>query len=115
MIPFFSSGPYIGPIARALGGADIAMTIGLPVAALAYVLLYRSVDLGHERLLIVSADRDLEPSDLEWCGHKGLYTRFRAGSKGFICIAPPRGISTQTSPLSSFAQIASAVVKRPNR
>lgn len=64
MIPFFSSGLYIGPIARALGGADIAMTIGLPVAALAYVLLYRSVDLDPERLLIVSADRDLEPADL---------------------------------------------------
>src|SRR4029077_16049933 len=28
MIPFFSSGMYTGPIARALGGADIAMLVG---------------------------------------------------------------------------------------
>jgi len=33
---------------------------------------------------------------------------------GFIGIAPPRGTSTQTSPRSSFARIAPAVVKRPN-
>jgi len=32
MIPFFSSGMYTGPVARALGGADIAMLVGLPVA-----------------------------------------------------------------------------------
>src|SRR5207237_350773 len=29
MIPFFSSGLYTGPVARALGGADIAMLVGL--------------------------------------------------------------------------------------
>jgi purine-cytosine permease-like protein len=64
MIPFFSSGLYTGPIARALGGADIAMVIGLPVAAFVYVLLYRSFDLHSERLLAAAADRDLEPIDL---------------------------------------------------
>src|SRR5215469_6423244 len=33
MIPFFSTDIWKGPVARALGGADIAMLIGLPVAA----------------------------------------------------------------------------------
>jgi NCS1 family nucleobase:cation symporter-1 len=32
MIPFFSTGMYTGPVARALGGADLAMLVGLPVA-----------------------------------------------------------------------------------
>jgi purine-cytosine permease-like protein len=64
MIPFFSSGLYTGPIARALGGADIAMVIGLPVAAGVYVLLYRSFDLSGERLLVAAADLGLEQVDL---------------------------------------------------
>ena len=32
MIPFFSAGLYVGPVAAALGGADIAMLVGLPVS-----------------------------------------------------------------------------------
>jgi purine-cytosine permease-like protein len=64
MIPFFSSGLYIGPIARALGGADIAMVIGLPVASVLYAFLYRSFDLQHERLQIAEADRNLEPVEM---------------------------------------------------
>jgi hypothetical protein len=32
-----------------LGGADVAMLVGLPVAALGYVLTYRSFDLNKER------------------------------------------------------------------
>jgi NCS1 nucleoside transporter family len=63
MIPFFSSGLYTGPIARALGGADIAMVIGLPVAALVYVLVYRSFDLRGEQVLAETADLGLEPAD----------------------------------------------------
>jgi len=33
MIPFFSTGVYTGPVAAALGGADVAMLVGLPVSA----------------------------------------------------------------------------------
>jgi purine-cytosine permease-like protein len=61
MIPFFSTGLYTGPVARMLGGADVAMVVGLPVAALVYVLTYRSFDLGHERRLVVAADGGLDP------------------------------------------------------
>src|SRR6202008_1077536 len=48
MIPFFSSGLYTGPVARALGGADIAMLVGLPVSTLAYLWAYRSQDMQAE-------------------------------------------------------------------
>ena len=45
MIPFFSTDDVQGPVARALGGADIAMLVGLPVAAGVYLLACRSIDL----------------------------------------------------------------------
>lgn len=37
MVPFFSTSLYMGAAARALGGADISMLIGLPVSALCYL------------------------------------------------------------------------------
>jgi purine-cytosine permease-like protein len=61
MIPFFSTGMYTGEIARALGGADIAMLIGLPVSAGIYLLLYRSVDLEYDRRRAAAADVGLDP------------------------------------------------------
>ncbi len=63
MIPFFSvEGFYQGSVARALGGADIAMLVGLPVAALAYVLACRSVDLNLDRQMAAAADTGLDPA-----------------------------------------------------
>jgi NCS1 nucleoside transporter family len=61
MVPFFSTGLYTGPIAHALGGTDIAMLIGLPMAAVLYLLACRSLDTEAERLRITEADRGLEP------------------------------------------------------
>jgi len=61
MIPFFSAPMYQGPIARALGGADIAMLIGLPVAALTYLWACRSLDLPAERVRAAAADAGLDP------------------------------------------------------
>jgi len=63
MVPFFSTGVYQGPVARALGGADIAMMIGLPVAAGVYLLACRSIDLEHDRRLAAAADVGLDPDD----------------------------------------------------
>jgi purine-cytosine permease-like protein len=60
MIPFFSTGLYTGPVATALGGADIAMVIGLPVAAGAYLLACRSLDVDADRRMAEEADRGLE-------------------------------------------------------
>jgi NCS1 nucleoside transporter family len=61
MIPFFSTGIYRGPVARALGGADVAMLVGLPVAGLVYVLACRSMDLATDRRQAAEADRGLDP------------------------------------------------------
>jgi purine-cytosine permease-like protein len=63
MIPFFSTGFYVGPIARLLGGADLAMIIGLPVSAITYLLACRSMDLVAERSRAIEADRGLDPDE----------------------------------------------------
>ena len=59
MIPFFSTSLYRGPVARAMGGADLAMLVGLPVAALVYVLMCRSMDLKADRHQAELADAGL--------------------------------------------------------
>ena len=60
MVPFFSTGLYKGPVAVALGGADIAMLVGLPVSALVYVLACRSLDCEADRHQAELADRGLD-------------------------------------------------------
>jgi NCS1 nucleoside transporter family len=60
MIPFFSTGVYTGPVAAALGGADIAMLVGLPVSAAVYLIACRSLDLAADRLQAHAADLGLE-------------------------------------------------------
>jgi purine-cytosine permease-like protein len=61
MIPFFSTEEWRGPVARALGGADIAMLIGLPVSAGVYLWAYRAFDLPAEVRRAAVADAGLEP------------------------------------------------------
>jgi purine-cytosine permease-like protein len=61
MIPFFSTESWKGPVARALGGADIAMLIGLPVSAIVYILACRSLDVGADRRRAHTADLGLDP------------------------------------------------------
>ena len=61
MIPFFSTGLYTGPVAAALGGADVAMLVGLPVSAIVYLLACRSLDLESDRRLAHTADIGLDP------------------------------------------------------
>jgi purine-cytosine permease-like protein len=63
MIPFFSTGLYTGPVARALGGADIAMLVGLPVAAGVYLITCRSIDLEQDRRQAAAADVGLDAQD----------------------------------------------------
>jgi nucleobase:cation symporter-1, NCS1 family len=61
MIPFFSTDAWEGPVARALGGADIAMLVGLPVSALVYLAACRSLDLTADRDRATRADAGLDP------------------------------------------------------
>jgi len=62
MIPFFSTGLYTGPVARQLGGTDLSMLVGLPVAAGVYLLACRSMDLEADRRRAAEADCGLEPA-----------------------------------------------------
>jgi NCS1 family nucleobase:cation symporter-1 len=50
MIPFFSASLYTGPIASALGGADISFAIGLAVSVTVYLITTRSVNLKAEMI-----------------------------------------------------------------
>jgi purine-cytosine permease-like protein len=60
MIPFFSTGLYYGPVALALGKADISMLVGLPVSALVYLLACRSLDVEADRMQAAAADVGLD-------------------------------------------------------
>lgn len=60
MVPFMSLSFWSGPFATALGGADIAFAIGLPVAGLAYWLQCRHQDRSEEERLAA-----LDPQRLE--------------------------------------------------
>jgi len=60
MIPFFSIGFYRGPVAQLLGGADIAMLVGLPVSGAVYLLACRSLDLTSEMRFVAIADYGLD-------------------------------------------------------
>lgn len=60
MVPFFSTGLYRGPVATALGGADIAMLVGLPVSAFVYLAACRSYDLEAEMRAVAAADEGLD-------------------------------------------------------
>jgi purine-cytosine permease-like protein len=61
MVPFFSTDLYAGPVARALGGIDLSMLVGLPVAAGIYLAACRSIDLQADRHAAALADSGLEP------------------------------------------------------
>jgi nucleobase:cation symporter-1, NCS1 family len=61
MIPFLSTGLYRGSVAQALGGADIAMLVGLPVSTIIYLIACRSFDLDAEIRRVTAADRGLDP------------------------------------------------------
>jgi nucleobase:cation symporter-1, NCS1 family len=62
MIPFFSTESFKGPVAAALGGADIAMLVGLPVSAIVYIWACRSLDVDADRRQAFDADIGLDPS-----------------------------------------------------
>ena len=54
MVPFMVTTPYPGPAARALGGTDATLFVGLAVAATTYRLLCRSLDLESERRIVAA-------------------------------------------------------------
>ncbi len=60
MVPFFSTPLYTGPVAAKLGGADISLFIGLPVAAGLYYLFARTIDVQAEQRLAAAEAAKLE-------------------------------------------------------
>jgi nucleobase:cation symporter-1, NCS1 family len=61
MTPFFDvAGFYDGAVSKAMSGADISMFIGLPVAAIAYWLFGRRIDVDAERVLAVEQSAEIE-------------------------------------------------------
>ncbi|MGN6742781.1 MAG: purine-cytosine permease family protein [Amnibacterium sp.] len=61
MTPFFDvAGFYEGAASKAMGGVDISMFIGLPVAALCYWLFTRRVDVRGERALADAQAAEIE-------------------------------------------------------
>ncbi len=63
MIPFFVIGGYVGPIAAALGGADLAWIVGLLVSGALYYLFWRNVDRSNEIQAQRESELALEPAD----------------------------------------------------
>ena len=61
MAPFFVLPFYVGPAAQALGGVDISIVFGLPVAALVYYYLARNLDLRLEGIAHEASLATLEP------------------------------------------------------
>ncbi len=55
MIPFFSCALYTGPVAAALGGADISFVVGLLVASVLYYVMAQKIDLKAELELVKQA------------------------------------------------------------
>ncbi len=49
MVPFFVTEPFVGPAAKALGNVDYSIFVGLPVAAILYLVFSRTLDLENER------------------------------------------------------------------
>lgn len=60
MIPFFATSFYTGPVAKALGGADISFGVGLIVSGVLYQMLNRTLDLDTEAAAIAASERELE-------------------------------------------------------
>ena len=55
MIPFVVTAWYSGPVATAMGGADIALFVGLAASAVSYLVFARSLDLTAEEAAIAES------------------------------------------------------------
>lgn len=63
VVPTIGSWSFVGPIAQAIGGLDIAWLVGLATTSIAYLVLTRSLDLGREAAAERESDRELARMD----------------------------------------------------
>ncbi|WP_207548022.1 purine-cytosine permease family protein [Mycolicibacterium mucogenicum] len=54
MTPFMVTAPYVGFLARDLGSVDFSILVGLPVSAVVYLVLARTLDLDAERRVVAA-------------------------------------------------------------
>jgi NCS1 family nucleobase:cation symporter-1 len=59
VLPELGGWSFTGPLAKAMGGVDIAWLVGLAVTGVAYILLSRSLDLASEQRAEAESDREL--------------------------------------------------------
>ncbi|MFF3314777.1 purine-cytosine permease family protein [Streptomyces sp. NPDC003035] len=59
MVPFMVVGPFTGPVAKALGGIDVAFVVGLAVSGVLYYVLTRASDLATEEPAVAASEREL--------------------------------------------------------
>lgn len=62
MVPFFSTGLFTGSVSHLLGGADLSLFVGLPVAGVLYYLFGQSIDVAAEERVAEAEAADLEPA-----------------------------------------------------
>jgi nucleobase:cation symporter-1, NCS1 family len=60
MLPFLSTSKYTGFVAHALKGADVSLFVGLPVAAILYWILAKSIDVAAETRVAEAEAEELE-------------------------------------------------------
>ena len=61
MVPFaVLPNAYMGPLARKIGGVDVAGLVGLLIAGLTYRFFTRSFSLKHEQAAIAESNKELE-------------------------------------------------------
>jgi purine-cytosine permease-like protein len=61
MVPFaVLPNAYMGPLARTIGGVDVAGLVGLLVAGFTYRFFTRSFSLQHEQAAIAESNKELE-------------------------------------------------------
>ena len=58
-VPFMVLSFYKSPGAKALSGIDVAFIVGLAVAAVAYLIFARSLDLVAESAIVRHSDEEL--------------------------------------------------------
>lgn len=101
MIPFSVIGGFEGPVAKALGGIDVSMLVGLAVAAGVYTLSCRSLDLAKERQQISALDGDLE-HDIASAARDGVVHGSRPPSASSI---PAEELLRYRSPVARWTDV----------
>ncbi|TFD68174.1 purine-cytosine permease family protein [Cryobacterium gelidum] len=79
MIPFVVTTWYTGPVALLLGGADLALFVGLTASAIVYVVLARSIDFAREREVAARESAEFGESAVAFHGGASALSKVSEG------------------------------------